>query len=66
MDELNRRNTETVKQTIKDLTEKVYAQQTILNEQNNTIKTLGNKVDELARTVNMLRAVVTGTGPTSR
>ena len=66
MDELNRRNTETVKQAIKDMSNQVFAQQIKIDGLNSTITTLNSRIDNLERTVNLLRAMLTGSGPTSR
>ena len=66
MDELNRRNTETVKQAIKDMSNQVFAQQIKIDGLNSTITTLNSRIDNLERTVNLLRAMLMGSGPTSR
>lgn len=66
MDELNRRNTETVKQTLKGMSDQVFAQQIKIDGLNSTITTLNSRIDDLERTVNLLRAMLMGSGPTSR
>ena len=66
MDELNRRNTETVKQTLKGMSDQVFAQQVKIDGLNSTITTLNSRIDDLERTVNLLRAMLMGSGPTSR
>jgi outer membrane murein-binding lipoprotein Lpp len=66
MDELNRRNTETVRQTIKDMSDQVFAQQVKIDGLNSTITTLNSRIDNLERTVNLLRAMLMGSGPTAR
>lgn len=66
MDELNRRNTETVRQTLKSMSDQVFAQQVKIDGLNSTITTLNSRIDNLERTVNLLRAMLMGSGPTSR
>lgn len=66
MDELTRRNTETVRQTIKDMSNQVFAQQVKIDGLNSTITTLNSRIDNLEKTVNLLRAMLMGSGPTSR
>ncbi len=66
MDELNRRNTETVRQTLKGMSDQVFAQQVKIDGLNSTITTLNSRIDNLERTVNLLRAMLMGSGPTSR
>lgn len=66
MDELTRRNTETVKQTLKGMSDQVFAQQVKIDGLNSTITTLNSRIDDLERTVNLLRAMLMGSGPTSR
>jgi outer membrane murein-binding lipoprotein Lpp len=66
MDELNRRNTETVRQTIKGMSDQVFAQQVKIDGLNSTITTLNSRIDNLERTVNLLRAMLMGSGPTAR
>lgn len=66
MDELNRRNTETVRRALKDMSDQIFAQQIKIDGLNSTITTLNSRIDNLERTVNLLRAMLTGSGPTSR
>lgn len=66
MDDLNKRNTETVKQALKEMSDKVYAQQTKIDGLNATITTLNSRIDNLEVTVNLLRAMAMGRGPTAR
>lgn len=66
MDELNRRNTETVRQSLKEMSAHIFAQQVKIDGLNSTITTLNSRIDNLERTVNLLRAMLTGSGPTSR
>lgn len=66
MDELTRRNTETVKLTIKEMVQKVHDQDVKINGLNATISTLNTRMDDLQRNYNLLRAMLTGSGPTSR
>lgn len=66
MDELTRRNTETVRQTLKGMSDQVFAQQVKIDGLNSTITTLNSRIDDLERTVNLLRAMLMGSGPTSR
>lgn len=66
MDELNRRNTETVRQTIKSMSDQIFAQQVKIDGLNSTITTLNSRIDNLERTVNLLRAMLMGSGPTAR
>ena len=66
MEDLNRRNTETVKLTLKDMLERLYAQQARIDGLNATITTSNSRIDELQQSVNMLRAIIMGRGPTSK
>lgn len=66
MEDLNKRNTETVKQALKEMSDKVYAQQTKIDGLNASITTLNSRIDNLEVTVNLLRAMLMGRGPTAR
>lgn len=66
MDDLNRRNTETVKLTIKDMHKKIEEQQIRIDGLHSSVSTLTNRVNELQGTISMLRAMMMGSGPTSR
>lgn len=66
MDDLNKRNTETVKQALKEMSDKVFAQQTKIDGLNASITTLNSRIDNLEVTVNLLRAMLMGRGPTAR
>lgn len=66
MDELNKRNTETVRQAIKEMSDKILAQQIKIDNLNATITTLNGRIDNLETTISLLRAKSMGSGPTSR
>ena len=66
MDDLTRRNTETVRNTIKDMSDKILSQQIRIDGLNATITTLNNRIDNLERILNLMRAKQSGTGATVR
>jgi prefoldin subunit 5 len=66
MDDLNKRNTESVKLSLQKAMDMAHDQQVQIDNLQSTIGTLNNKVDEMQRTISMLRAMAMGSGPTSR
>lgn len=63
MQTVNKRNTETFEQAIKDLTAKVMEQQIVITGLTNTIGTLNNKLNELESLIMILKIRSVGTGP---
>lgn len=64
--ELNRRNTESFRQALVRLEEKVNAQQVQINGLLATMGSLLGRMEQLEVSVAMTKATVTGRGPTSR
>lgn len=62
--EVNARNTESFNQQQKELTKKVFEQQTEIDGLKNTIGTLTARLDELERKYMLLLAKSLGTGST--
>jgi uncharacterized coiled-coil DUF342 family protein len=65
-DELNKRNTETVKAALKEMDKKILDQQIRIDGLHATLSTVNNQIAQLQQTVGMLRAMLAGSGPTSR
>lgn len=66
MDEISRRNAETVKLTLKEMYKKIEDQQIRIDGLNASVSTLTNRVNEQQVTISMLRAMLMGTGPTGK
>lgn len=63
--ELNKRNTQTVWDLIKDLQSKYESQQALIVEQNKAITTLRSEVESLKQNITMNLLMNRGSGPTS-
>ena len=64
MSDLNRRNTAAVEQQLKELNEIVRAQQIRIDGLVASMSTLQGRLNQQEQTIAMLRARLTGTGPT--
>ena len=64
MEELSRRNTETVEQALKDMYKKIQEQQVSINGLNTTIGSMYERMNALEKMVMLHKARITGTGPT--
>ncbi len=62
MIELNRRNTETAEQAIKDMYSKIEEQQTRINGLNATMSTMMDRMNQLEQMVHLQKIQSTGTG----
>jgi hypothetical protein len=63
MQDLNRRNTETVEKIIADMYSKIYDQQTQIGLLNNTVGGLMTKITSIEQELLMQKAKNTGNGP---
>ena len=64
MNELNRRNTETVEQALKDTTAQVFEQQIRINGLNNSMSSLMDRQNALEKMVYEMKVKLTGRGAT--
>lgn len=64
MQELNRRNTETVERTLMDMYNKIYEQEIQVMTLNNTVGSLMVKLGLLEQELMVLKAKAMGSGPT--
>ncbi len=62
MQELNRRNTESVEQAIKDMYSKIEEQQTRINGLNNAMSTMMDRMNQIEQMVHSQKIQLTGTG----
>ena len=64
MQELNRRNTETTEQALKDMYKKIEEQQIRINGLNTTLSSMYERMNAIEKMVMLYKAKITGTGPT--
>ena len=64
MENIDRRNTAAVEQTVKEFTEKSFAQQVRIDGLVATVGGLLERVSALETSLNLLRVAITGRGPT--
>lgn len=62
MQELNRRNTETAEQAIKDMYIKIEEQQIRISGLNNTMSTIMDRINQIEQMVHSQKIQLTGTG----
>ena len=62
MDELNRRNTETVEKKLKEMSATIYEQTVLINNLHNTLSSISDRMNMLETMVLKLKANMTGTG----
>jgi len=63
--ELNRRNTVTVEQALRDYDQKFSAQQAQIENLQQGLAAASGRITSLETTLGILRAKITGTGPTA-
>ena len=64
MEKINRRNTETIEQKLKDMTVQILEQQIRINGLNNSMSSLMERQNSLERMVYDIKVKLTGTGAT--
>ena len=66
MEKINRRNTETVEQALKDIYNKIYALDNRITAQNSAIMSLTEKINVLEAVIQLQKMKLTGLGPSVR
>jgi|OpeIllAssembly_1097287.scaffolds.fasta_scaffold2680549_1 prefoldin subunit 5 len=66
MQELNKRNTETVEQALKDIYDKIYKMQESLNHMNNTFVAIYERMNKLEQQLIIQKVQLVGLGPSVR
>lgn len=66
MQELNRRNTETVELVLKDMSDRIYNQQIQVNNLHTALCNMTERLNSLEQTLIIQRVQLTGLGPSKR